>query len=70
MKAKIKHNPTRIIIDKYNMSPTLLLEYISHYGGIFISIIDNGATLEIKLPLTKQSIRPLLHYINNNLPSK
>jgi hypothetical protein len=70
MKAKVKLNPVRIVIPKYGNAPMLLLEYLHNFRPKFaILVSDKGETFEVELPLTKQSIRPLLNYINDNLPN-
>jgi len=66
-KAKVKLDPVRIVIPKYGFAPALLLEYFAGQGVVGFTITDNADYLEVIVPLTKQSIRPLLAYINGNI---
>ena len=68
MKAEIKLNPTRISIPKYGNGLMLAMEFLAKWATIMpTGIYDVGERIEIRLPLTNHSIRPIKKYINDNL---
>jgi len=68
MKTTVKLNPTRLIIPKYGNGLLLAMEYLSKIPSVLPSkITADDNNIELVLPYTKQSIRTILNYINNNI---
>ena len=64
--AEIKLNPVRIRLFKYDHSIMLALEYLAQEKTYPTKIVDDGDYIELILPYTKHSIRPLQRFINKN----
>ncbi len=65
MKATILSNPKRIKIPKIDFSGILLLEKLSNFNSINISIINKKSCIEI-IFITKVDLKSIVNYINLN----
>jgi len=68
MAAKVKLNPTRLVLPKYGRELSLAMEYLSRAKNVLPTQINTDeCVVELVLPYTKHSIRGIQKYINANI---